>query len=549
MVLGLLSCCANTRGPEDGRTANESVEHLPDPALTMAGEIPKVNVAAPDRILLHLLDCDGWADRFMVPSSMTRPGIAEACAQHPPNVSRSMKSLLQDELVEEHTRSVEGTERRQKTWQLTSTGRREAKHRKKHLSATKILLRNKEGELLEVKSEDVPGMLNTNMTLLQILLHAQHEGVLTYGDIRFGAITSGEDGSPNAPGRLLPLVGVHATYANVPPATRPVYGRDKEMEALQSWHDDRRPAMLVHGIAGIGKSTLVAHWLKRHLGEDTNLSVCWYTCQPWDRSLGLATSLLHRFGIDESHDPYGLIETLPLTPGATMDVDAWRRRLLAYMTDANTIRERFKDRSGGPPPYWLIVLDDVHYISEHAKHLLGSLVQLAQQAPLRIVFISRTTLNFYDRRDVHIRDHVRELPLSGLGLDAIKSWLSTIEPSNSTAEDVHMATGGHPLALELLELYGQPTHQDWLRFLDEEILTRLPEQEKELLATLALADAPVPWEQLANSTGWDGLPPDSLLKHGLLLELEEGMWLHEALKERLLREVGPTKVNRKARLG
>ena len=218
----------------------------------MAGDLPKVNVAASDRVLLHLLDCDGWADRFIVPPSMTRPGIADACAQHPPNVSRTMRNLLRDELVEEHTRSVEGDERRQKTWQLTSAGRKEAKHRKKHLSSTKILLRNIEGDLLEVKADEVPSLLKTNMTLLQILLHAQHEGVLTYGDIRFGTITSG-DGETKPPGRLLPLVGVHATYANVPPATRPVYGRDEELNVLETWHSDRRPAMLVHGIAGIGK--------------------------------------------------------------------------------------------------------------------------------------------------------------------------------------------------------------------------------------------------------------------------------------------------------
>ena len=68
--------------------------------MTMAGDLPKVNVAASDRVLLHLLDCDGWADRFIVPPSMTRPGIAEACAQHPPNVSRTMRNLLRDELVE-----------------------------------------------------------------------------------------------------------------------------------------------------------------------------------------------------------------------------------------------------------------------------------------------------------------------------------------------------------------------------------------------------------------------------------------------------------------
>ena len=36
----------------------------------MAGEIPKVSVAAKDRILLHLLANDAWADRYMVPATM-----------------------------------------------------------------------------------------------------------------------------------------------------------------------------------------------------------------------------------------------------------------------------------------------------------------------------------------------------------------------------------------------------------------------------------------------------------------------------------------------
>jgi hypothetical protein len=514
----------------------------------MAGDIPKVNVAARDRILLHLLANDQWADRYMVPPSLTRPGIAEAVAQHPPNVSRTMRDLLREALVEEHTRSVQGDERRQKTWQLTEDGRLQARQREVALNATKVLVRNVDGALLEVKASEVPGLLAADLSLLQILLHAQHEGVLTYGDIRFGNIKKAEQDGLPAPGRLTPLVGVHATYANQPPTTRPVYGRDSELVGLHEWFGDRHPCMVVHGIAGIGKSTLVAHWLQQHMETDPYLSVCWYTCQPWDRALGLATSLLHRFGIDESHDPYNIIETLPLTPGADMDVDAWRRRLLAYMTDANTIRERFKDSAGGPPPYWLIVLDDVHHIAENARHLLGSLLQLAQKAPLRMLLISRTEMNVYDRRDVHIRDTVREMPLKGLSLEAISAWLATLTSEAPSAEEVHAATGGHPLALELLELYGQPTHKDWLRFLDEEILTRLPEQEKEMLATLAVSETPIPWERLATSVDWNGPPPSNLLQHGLLLELDEGMWLHEALRERLLRDVGDEKQARLQRL-
>jgi hypothetical protein len=223
--------------------------------------------------------------------------------------------------------------------------------------------------------------------------------------------------------------------------------------------------------------------------------------------------------------------------------------LLSYLTDARTIRERYKNEVGGPPPYWLIVLDDVHHMEENAKDLLGALIQISLKAPLRLLFISRTTLRIYDRRDVHTRGVVREMPLSGLNLEDTKNWLSQLEHTPSVGiDEVHAATGGHPLALELLELYGQATHEDWLRFLDEEILTGLPDHEYELLSTLAVSDKPIPWERLAAAVEWEGTPPENLIKHGLLLEFDEGMWLHEALRERLLRDVGDKKESRKKRL-
>ena len=76
----------------------------------------------------------------------------------------------------------------------------------------------------------------------------------------------------------------------------------------------------------------------------------------------------------------------------------------------------------------------------------------------------------------------------------------------------------------------------------------MPEEEKELLATLAQSDKPIPWSKLSNAVGWNGEPPKRLLTHGLLLDLEDGMWLHEALRERLLREVGDLAKSRQEKL-
>lgn len=117
--------------------------------MDMAEGMPKVNVAVADRVLLHLLHHDHLADRFIVTAALTRPGIAEACAQHPPNVSRTMRDLVRKGWVSEHTRSIQNDDRRQKTWQLTEDGRDMAKLRTNKLGETMVLVRDKDGQLLE----------------------------------------------------------------------------------------------------------------------------------------------------------------------------------------------------------------------------------------------------------------------------------------------------------------------------------------------------------------------------------------------------------------
>ena len=108
-------------------------------AVHMADKSLRVNIAVNDRILLHLLEQDHLADRYIVTAGITRPGIAEACALHPPNVSRAMRDLLRADLVSEHSRQIRGDNRRQKTWQLTEEGREEMRTRLQTLRTTSLL--------------------------------------------------------------------------------------------------------------------------------------------------------------------------------------------------------------------------------------------------------------------------------------------------------------------------------------------------------------------------------------------------------------------------
>ena len=136
----------------------------------------------------------------------------------------------------------------------------------------------------------------------------------------------------------------------------------------------------------------------------------YYPCQPWDSSLGIATSLLHRLQIsseEDNQDPYGVLDTLPMKPGAHLDLDQYRRRLIAHLLDE-------EDKRGEKENDLLIILDDVHNLASDGNYLFGALLQVAESTNMRLLLISRTNLAFYDRRDVHTRGRVVELRLTGL---------------------------------------------------------------------------------------------------------------------------------------
>ena len=503
------------------------------PHKFMVSTDARVSISVTDRILLHLWEQDHQADHYLVTYEMTRPGIAEICALHPPNVSRAMREIMAQDWATEHTRSIRGDDRRQKTWQLTEDGRHEVSERIATFRCIKVLLRGRDNNLLEIRADEAASHLRANLTLLQILMHAQHEGVLNFGDIRFGTITKSENSKK--PGSISMLSGAHSTDHTRPPDTRTVHGRKLEKNKIITWYKSTTPLFVLSGIAGCGKTTLVSFWIDDVLNDNPKTEIMYYPCQPWDTTFGIATSILHRFGIrssGKSQDPYGTLEAIPFNPGADLNLDLYRRRITAHLLDKKGLRNDENDEI-------LIILDDVHNLNSSGENFFGMLLQVAEDTKIRLLMISRKNLTFYDRRDVHTRNRVKELTLSGLTLEEISDWLNTLNLSaNAPVEEIHQATGGHPLALELLELYGKTLHEDWLRFLDEEILDVMPSDQREILALLAVSDRPVPWKILAHAAGFSGKPPSEIIERGLMFELSEGMWIHEALRARLLRETG-----------
>ena len=488
------------------------------------GEGARVNVAVADRILLHLLNHISQVDLHTVTSEITRPGISIACAVHPPNVSRSMRDLVATGIVAQGMRSVRGENRRQKVWYLTSLGVEMATATKERLSEIPVLVRSRNGDLLELPASEASDRLRADLDLLSVLMHAQHEGALSYGDIRFGPIRN----KTTEPGSIKMMAGAHSTYHTEPPKTRDIHGRNEERKSLDLWFSGTEGICTITGVAGCGKTTLVSDWFRTCDSEIEDMLVMYYPCQPWDTAIGLTTSIFHRLGLGQKNgagDPYDLISILP-PPGNPLDHDLLRRRLTATLID--------EDGLLGNKSKLFLILDDVHNLDKDGVRLLGVLMQVIEASHSRMIVISRSSPDFYDRRDVVTRGRVSEIALGGLSRNELEMWVESMGLSNKiSAEILHERTGGHPLAIELLEMYGEMNHRDWVRFLDSEIVDVLPDEDRSILMALSKAKRPVPWKDLSESVGYIGGPPKSLISRGLMIELEDGMWLHEALRGRL----------------
>ena len=74
--------------------------------------------------------------------------------------------------------------------------------------------------------------------------------------------------------------------------------------------------------------------------------------------------------------------------------------------------------------------------------------------------------------------------------------------------------------------------------MNEEILDVLPKEERIILDILASVDRPISWDELGKAAGVESSPPSALIESGLIVELEDGMWLHDAMRERLRRDIG-----------
>ncbi|MBI5000147.1 MAG: AAA family ATPase [Euryarchaeota archaeon] len=192
------------------------------------------------RILLHLYEHDCHQFSMNEPNECTQASIASSVLLRHNSVSCALKALLKDGLVERRAVRVDQARKRKGGYFLTLLGIEAA--RKVLLNAEGAIVKVRlGGELVTATLKDALRIINNGLTMTQAITMISPDGII----------------------EPISKHGLHEKYGFIhdlqeAPRVARFFGRRSELARLQEWFKGDEPIIVLHGLAGMGKSTLVA---------------------------------------------------------------------------------------------------------------------------------------------------------------------------------------------------------------------------------------------------------------------------------------------------
>ncbi len=286
-------------------------------------------------------------------------------------------------------------------------------------------------------------------------------------------------------------------FSNRAPEVKVFVGRKKELEFLSSSY----PVVIVYGMAGIGKSTLVAKAYR---------DAFWY-----------------RINGDESIEYVIWQLALYLNLLGYSDVIEYLRGGGKELAVIKELTAEGINRTKG-----IIVFDDLHRCDD--EDIMSFIRFLASNIENgKLILISR------EKPQIGYNEKMLVIHLKGLeSRDAYE--LLKLKLPNLTLDEftkIYHATFGHPLALLLASEMPDFHGGNFFEYLFREVYETLKEDEKLMLQILSLFDEPVEYEILKKLSGHNTfLTLYSLLNKGLVERVGDSYHVHDLLRA-LLNEV------------
>lgn len=457
-----------------------------------------------ERILLHLRDYVAFIDSVEVPFALSQMGIANAVAIARSNVPRAISGLKEQGLLIERQAHVSGVMRKRKSYFLTSTGAEHADETWNRLSRHKFSILSLDEQILETTLGTCSEILPFPIRPVDIIRYLRDDSILDVSKL-----------SPELIERDLTKRVEKQLASNLGdlPRLRHFYGRVTELQAITEALDQGPSAILIPGIAGIGKTSLASKLLENYTFRR---NLIYHRCQLGSGGRPFLEDLaawLSSIGVDDLNDY--------LEASAVPRVDETVELLVSCLQNIPA----------------LIVIDDYHKNDEDIfyKIIHNFTLRINEMSEgVGLVIFSRSYRPVIPLRDEHGKSVSKFLPLDGLDPEASKNILKSIDIiEGQDFERIYGISKGHPLVLELINR-GASTLEHHLtleNYVSLEIFNKLSAEEKRLLQSLAIFREPIPLEALTN-LDLDLNTLDNLVEQGLARRVDsENYDVHDLIRE------------------
>jgi ATP/maltotriose-dependent transcriptional regulator MalT len=290
-----------------------------------------------------------------------------------------------------------------------------------------------------------------------------------------------------------------------------LFGRADEFRSLDTWASSQSSLLVVSGIAGIGKSTLVASWLVR---QRPRPYIYWF----------------------EIHE--GTTRAIFLRDLAEFLARLGRRGLKNLFAERRTedpqVTARVLAHDLREIPI-LLVLDNYHRATpELTAFVAGPIIELGQSASTKVLLISRTLPTSLVRRKAAKGKHLEILRVTGLDMDAS---LSLLRAKGFAGDEVGLqrvasSARGHPILLSFAAQTGSAVSGEMTRYLEHEIWRTLSKEERTVLEASSLFRGLIPLDALhCFSREWQAAVHGLQAKNLLAPTISGGVVVHDTIRE------------------
>jgi len=466
------------------------------------------------RILVHLSRFADHEKKIVVPWVITQEGVANCIKAERKSIVMALKRLENSGHIIVQKRHVDSAKTVRKAYFLTEMGRDTVRKMIESAKGIQINLIDMEGAKRKLSLEEVVSSYSPELKYADVLL-AIHNDEL---DLR--RMHGIDRTSRKALVKICDSMPIMSLF----------FGRQQEIAKLEEFiHRREIKSIIVTGIPGIGKTTLVTELVKR---LNDQYDIAWFNLTDWTGLKGVLRFL-------------GEFLSAQNKPNLLKSISVGEAPELAQVE--MILRTDLGEAAG------ILVLDDVHKMDDEAMTAFSVIFRLLKDtdSKLKLILIGRYVPRFYDLRETKISERIAILELHELDEESCRSILKARGVPEQYWEYAINQSRGHPLCLELFDASSSTTQPlGFIDFVRKEMLSSLSPMETDVLRVISLSREPIRSATVIKTLG--EIQDDSrrsplgternaqfalqsLVKRNLLHEVSHGVFdTHELLRDLFL---------------